>query len=852
MTENLVIVESPAKAKTIEKILGNKYQVVSCKGHIRDLPKEDNAIDISNNFTPTYIIPDDKQQTVKELTRLAKSSKEVWLATDEDREGEAISWHLCEVLGLDEKKTKRIVFHEITKPAIQKAIANPRTINRHVVDAQQARRVIDRLVGFKISPILWRKIARTGVLSAGRVQSVAVRLVVEREREIEQFNVTSHFKVTANFYIKDAAGKQTILKAELAEPFTHEPDAEQFLKKCIGATFIIDGIEVKPAKKSPSPPFTTSTLQQDASRKLGFPVAKTMQVAQKLYEAGKITYMRTDSTNLSDTAREAMGKLITEEYGPKYWKERQYKTKSEGAQEAHEAIRPTYFEDRTAGENADEKKLYDLIWKRAVASQMSDAQLERTIVDIAISTMPNKLQATGEVLKFDGFLKLYIAANLDDDDDDKEEKETILPPLKIGQVLDLKSMLATQRFKRPPARYNEASLVRNLEERGIGRPSTYAPIISTIQNRGYVVKENREGENRSFKILTLTGPAETKPNLITPVLGKEKIGVEKAKLFPTDIGRIVNDFLVKHFENIVNYDFTANIEKAFDEVANGKQQWTKVIGNFYYPFNEAIELTLKTAERETGEKVLGNDPKTGKQVIARLGKFGPMIQIGTTDDEQKPQFASIMPPLTINTISLEQALSLFNLPREAGTFEGKPIKVGVGRFGPYVQHNSKYYSLPKTADPLMTTEQEAIDLIHEKRTAEANKIIQSFEDGAIQVLNGRFGPYIKYNDQNYKIPKTTDPKTLTLEDCKALIAGESGSTSEKKTSGKTSIPANAIQVFEDGNIVVLDGRYGPYIKTGKQNITLPKTADPKTITLEECKALIKVASDKKKTTKKVK
>lgn len=850
MLKNLVIVESPAKAKTIEGILGNDFTVVSCKGHIRDLPKDDNAIDVNNNFTPRYIIPEEKTQVVKELTKLAKSSADIWLATDEDREGEAISWHLCEVLGLDDKKTKRIIFHEITKPAILQAVKNPRIINRNIVDAQQARRVIDRLVGFKISPILWRKIARQGVLSAGRVQSVAVRLVVEREREIEQFNSSFNYKVYAYFNIKDYNGKQTILKAELSEPFSLEADAQQFLQKCIGAVFTIDKIEVKPAKKSPSPPFTTSTLQQDASRKLGFSVAKTMQVAQKLYEAGKITYMRTDSTNLSNTAREAMGKQISSMFGTNYWKERQYKTKSDSAQEAHEAIRPTYFDVQNAGENSDEKRLYDLIWKRAMASQMSDALLERTVVSIAISTVKEKLEAKGEVIKFDGFLKLYIASSLDDDDENEEE--TILPPLKIGQVLDLKNMKAIQRFKRPPARYNEASLVRNLEERGIGRPSTYAPIISTIQQRGYVVKENREGIERAYRILTLSGPHESKPNQIVVTSEKEKIGVEKAKLFPTDTGRVVNDFLVKHFENIVNYDFTANIEKAFDEIANGKQVWTKTIGEFYYPFNETVEYTLKNADRETGERLLGNDPKTGKPVTARLGKFGPMVQIGTNEDGDKPQFASILPPVTLNTITLEQALSLFNLPKEIGTFEDKTLKVGVGRFGPYVVHNNKFYSLPKDVDPLMITEDQAIRLIEEKRIAEVNKVIHTFDNGNIQVLNGRFGPYIKAGDKNIKIPKSKDAKTLTYEECLILIDGDAAEPKKGKKSAKTTTNTNAIQSFENGNIQVLDGRYGPYIKTGKLNITLPKNADPKTITLAECKALIAQAASKKTSTKKVK
>lgn len=781
MTKNLMIVESPAKAKTIEKILGDDFTVKSCYGHIRDLPKEDRAIDVEHNYHPTYVVSPDKAELVKELKKLAKEAREVWLATDEDREGEAISWHLCEALGLNPVSTKRIVFHEITKPAIQKAVQHPRTINQDLVNAQQARRVLDRLVGFEISPILWRKISRNSGLSAGRVQSVAVRLIVEREREIQAFESVPYFKITALFKVKDSKGKITQFKAELPRKISDEGGSEQFLKRCIDAVFKVSDIQVKPAKKSPSPPFTTSTLQQEASRKLGFSVARTMSVAQKLYESGNITYMRTDSTYLSDTAIAAAAKQIKSKYGDAYYQQRQYKTKSQLAQEAHEAIRPTYFENEEAGNTPEEKKLYELIWKRALASQMADAQLERTNVTIDISTVPEQLKATGEVIKFDGFLTLYLESAIDEESE--EEQSAMLPPLKVGQILDLSQMNATQRFPSPPARFNEASLVKHLEELGIGRPSTYAPTISTIQQREYVVRQSRAGTTRNYRVLQLTGPQETPPNKITARDAKENVGVEKNKLFPTDIGMVVNDFLVKYFENVLDFNFTAQIEKEFDEIAIGKTEWTKMLDGFYKPFHKTVVNTLENAERETGERVLGTDPKTGRQVTARLGKYGPMVQVGNIDDTEKPQFATLRPPHTIQNISLEEAIALFKLPRIVGDFEGQELKVSEGRFGPYVQHQKSFYSLPKGCDLFAITQQEAIQIIEEKRKADGEKIIKTFaEDKDVQVLNGKYGPYVKAGKLNVKIPKGQDPAALTYEDIKQLIDNTPTTKTVKKTS----------------------------------------------------------------------
>jgi DNA topoisomerase-1 len=848
MTKNLMIVESPAKAKTIEKFLGGDFIVKSCYGHIRDLPKEDTAIDINNNYAPTYEISPDKAALVRELRDIAKNAQEVWLATDEDREGEAISWHLCEALGLNVYTAKRIVFHEITKPAIQKAVANPRKLNLDLVNAQQARRVLDRLVGFEISPILWRKISRNNSLSAGRVQSVAVRLIVEREREIRDFVPVPYFKITAIFKVTDDKGKVSQFKAELPQKIEDGKTAETFLKACIGAKFSVANIQVKPGKRTPPPPFTTSTLQQEASRKLGFSVSRTMSVAQKLYEAGHITYMRTDSTNLSDTALAAAAAQIKSQFGDKYHQQRKYKTKSQGAQEAHEAIRPTYFEHNEAGNTPEEKKLYSLIWKRATASQMADAILEKTIIDIAISTQPKEiLVANGEVIKFDGYLALYRESAIDEESE--EEQASLLPPMRIGQMVDLKQMAATQKYTRPAARYNEASLVKQLEELGIGRPSTYAPTISTIQQRNYVVRENREGTLRPYQVLTLNGPAESPADHISQKTEQERIGVEKAKLFPTDMGMVVNDFLVKHFKEIVDLHFTAQVEKEFDEIAEGSKEWTAMIDGFYKPFHKTVEFALDHAEREDGQRNLGIDPKTGKVVSARLGKFGPIVQIGDADDPQKKyaslrpphtiesitieqalemfettlgtdpktgkvvmarmgkygpviqigdaddadkKYANIRPPYTIDNITLEQALEMFALPRNVGTFEGKEIRANDGRFGPYVQHDGKFVSLPKGGDPLAITLEEAIMLIEAKRVAEASKIIKTFDQAPdIQVLNGRYGPYIKAGDLNVKIPKDADPRELTLAECQALIDQTPPSTKSKgkaKTTAKTTAP----------------------------------------------------------------
>lgn len=752
MTKNLMIVESPAKAKTIEKFLGKDFTVKSCFGHIRDLPKGNNAIDVKNNFEPTYEISPDKKAIVAELKKIAKKADEVWLATDEDREGEAISWHLCEALGLKVKSAKRIVFHEITKEAIQQAVKNPRTINENLVNAQQARRILDRLVGFELSPILWRKVKPS--LSAGRVQSVAVRLIVEREREINNFKIESSYKVSAIFLTE---GKT--FKAELSKKIKTEKEAQEFLKKCMGTQFTVGDIQVKPGKRSPAAPFTTSTLQQEASRKLGFSVARTMVVAQKLYEAGKITYMRTDSVNLSETAVQAASKEIISAYGKDYLENRQYKTKSKSAQEAHEAIRPSYFNERQVSDG-DEQRLYELIWKRAIASQMSDAEMEKTTAQIKISTTGEELTATGQVIKFDGFLTVYSESL---DDETEEDDSAILPPLQVGQQLNLVEMNATERFSRPPSRYTEASLVKKLEELGIGRPSTYAPTISTIQKRGYVLKGFREGQKRNYIVISL------KKDKINKEIKDEMTGADKGKLAPADIGTLVNDFLVQHFEDVMNYGFTAEIEKEFDEIAEGQLQWNKMIEIFYKPFHKDVEKTLETAERVTGERELGEDSKTGKKIIARMGKYGPMVQIGSPDDEEKPRYAALRPGQNIETITLEDALELFKLPRVLGEFENEEVKVSIGRFGPYILYKGKFISLKKEFDPYTITLPEAQVLIEEKRLADENKFIMVFEKENIQVVNGRFGPYIKAGDKNVKIPKDKEPKSLTLEECLELV-----------------------------------------------------------------------------------
>lgn len=760
--KNLVIVESPAKAKTIEGYLGKDFVVKSSFGHVRDLPKGDTAVDIKNNFTPKYEVTSDKKDVVKDLKKLAKEADTVWLATDSDREGEAISWHLKEALGLDDKNTKRIVFREITKNAIQQAIQNPRTIDYDLVDAQQARRILDRLVGFELSPVLWKKV-KAG-LSAGRVQSVAVRLIVEREREVNQFSSQSSYKVSAIFDLD--GGKK--LKAELAKKIEKEADANTFLEKCKEALFSITKLETKPAKKTPAAPFTTSTLQQEASRKLGFSVSQTMTVAQRLYEAGHISYMRTDSTALSDDALNASKNEIIKSFGANYSKTRKYQTKNENAQEAHEAIRPTNFANHSVDADRNEQRLYELIWKRTVASQMADAELERTTATISISTTPEQLTATGEVVKFDGFLKLYLESN--DDENEDEEQKGMLPPLKEGQKLNLNEMLATQTFSRPAARYTEASLVKKLEELGIGRPSTYAPTISTIQKRGYVVKENRDGTKREYRILKLSA------NKITSKTATENVGAEKAKLFPTDIANVVNDFLVAQFPNVIDFNFTAKVEKEFDEIALGQIKWNKMIEKFYTKFHKTVEDAdnIQRAEVNTA-RLLGTDPKSGKNVYARLARFGPVIQIGESDAEQKPQYANLKKGQMMESISLDEALDLFQLPRESGIFNDKPMVVAVGRFGPYVKYDSKFYSLGKEDDPMTVTEARCIEIINAKNEADANKLIKEFNT-EVKILNGKWGPYIAVGKKNVKIPKDKTPDQLTLEECLALAEA----TPEKK------------------------------------------------------------------------
>ena len=762
MAKNLLIVESPAKAKTIEGYLGKDFTVKSSYGHIRDLIKSEDAIDIAHNFEQKYEVPADKKQVVSDLKKLAKEADMVWLASDEDREGEAISWHLFETLGLKEANTKRIVFHEITKPAIMRAIENPRKIDYNLVYAQQARRVLDRLVGFELSPVLWKKVKPS--LSAGRVQSVAVRLIVDREREVNKFTSEAAFKIVAIF----GKGKEAF-KAELSERFAQQDDAEKFLQDCIAADFDIKSLDTRPTKRSPAAPFTTSTLQQEASRKLGYSVARTMQVAQKLYEAGHITYMRTDSVNLSDTALNAAAEEIVSAFGDKYHQQRKYKTKSAGAQEAHEAIRPTYFNQHTIGTDGTEKRLYELIWKRAIASQMSEAAFEKTTAKISISTRKEELIANGEVMKFDGFLKVYLESNDDEDEPQQDGENAMLPPLTKGQRLALQEMSATERFSRPPARYTEASLVKKLEELGIGRPSTYAPTISTIQNRGYVVKEEREGRQRAFRVLTLKGGDIVKEQKT------ENTGAEKGKLFPTDIGAVVNDFLVLYFKGIVDFNFTASVEKQFDEIAQGLKEWTDMIRAFYDPFHKDVQSTIETADKATGERDLGVHPVSGKKVSVRIGRYGPFVQVGenaTEAEPEKPLYASLRNGQSIETIKLEDALELFKLPKNVGTFEDKDMTVAIGKFGPYVRHNSAFYSLPKDIDPLDLTEERAIELIIEKRKKDAEKLIKAFdEDPTVKVLNGRWGPYIEFGKQNVKIPKdVTDPLTLTFEQVKALAA----------------------------------------------------------------------------------
>jgi DNA topoisomerase-1 len=770
MPKNLVIVESPAKAKTIENYLGKDFVVASSYGHIRDLPKGDKAIDIENGFKPTYEVTSDKKEVISQLRKLVKDSELIFLASDDDREGEAISWHLKEVLKLKDDQTRRIVFREITKNAILTAIQSPRGIDQDLVNAQQARRILDRIVGYELSPVLWKKIKRG--LSAGRVQSVAVRLIVEREREIGEFKPKSSYKVSAEFLVD----KNSVLKAELPRKFDTEEEAQSFLEACREADFSIRKLEKKPVKKSPAPPFTTSTLQQEASRKMGFSVSQTMTLAQRLYEAGKISYMRTDSTNLSEEALEGASREINSNYGTEYLQKRTFKTKSESAQEAHEAIRPTNFSDKVVTDDRSQQRLYELIWKRAVASQMADAQIERTLVTIGIDfknpdllktatknpeQFPDYLTATGEIVKFDGFLKLYIEST--DDEEADEDQKGILPPLEKGQELRLDFMRARQGFTRHPPRYTEASLVKKLEEMGIGRPSTYAPTISTVQKRGYVLKEDRGGKEREYKEIIFRKQDQ---NIETKVL-TEITGAEKKKLFPTDVAMVVNDFLTEYFENIIDYSFTARVEKEFDEIARGKKQWEQMLEEFYQRFHPKVESSEQIDRSQVqNDRFLGDDPKTGQPVIARLGKFGPMVQMGESDAEEKPKYASLRKGQFIETITLEEALELFKLPRQVGEYEGEPVTAAIGRFGPYLRHKNMFTSLPKEDDPLSIEMDRAIELIEAKRKAEKEKYIKVFDENPdIQVLKGRYGPYIKAGKKNVKIPKDKKPEELTLEEC---------------------------------------------------------------------------------------
>ena len=764
MQENLVIVESPAKAKTIEKFLGKDYKVMSSYGHIRDLKKKEISVDL-NSLEPHYEIPEEKKKLVGELKKNAKEAQRIWLASDEDREGEAISWHLCEVLGLDEKNTNRIVFHEITKPAILEAIKNPRHLDMNLVNAQQARRVLDRLVGFKLSPVLWRKVKPA--LSAGRVQSVAVRLIVEREREIQQFNSEPYYRVTAVFRTigLDKEAKQEV-KAELGKRFKTHEEALAFLEKCKTVTFSVDAIAKKPLKRTPAPPFTTSTLQQEAARKLGFTVSQTMMVAQRLYESGRITYMRTDSVNLSSLCVNACKEEITRLYGAEYCKERHYHTHSKGAQEAHEAIRPTYMDKPTIDGNSQEKRLYDLIWKRTVACQMADAQIEKTTVDINANGTEETFVANGEVIVFDGFIKAYHEST-EEEDNAAENLSHRLPALKQGDLLQREEIIATERFSLAPARYTEASLVHKLEELGIGRPSTYAPTISTIQQREYVQKGDKKGAERKFTVDTL------KEENITTIDKTEMAGADKGKLIPTDIGTVVNDFLMKNFPDIMDYNFTANVEQEFDKIAEGKAQWNKEMKTFYQKFEPEVEEVMNArSEHKAGERLLGNDPTSGKPVFVKIGRYGPVVQIGTAEDKEKPRFSQLPSNKSMNDITLSEALELFKLPRTIGEFEGKTVTIGAGRFGPYILHDKEYTSLPKEDDPMTITLDEATELIKKKRLQEAQRHLKKFaEDENMEVMNGRFGPYIAYNGKNYRMPKSLHEKAaeLTYEECMDVV-----------------------------------------------------------------------------------
>lgn len=827
MGKHLLIVESPAKAKTIEKYLGKDFTVKSSYGHIRDLDKGDKGVDVENRFTPTYVISPEKQKVVKELQALVKKSEEVWLATDEDREGEAISWHLCEVLNLDAHTTKRIVFHEITKPAIQKAVQHPRTVDLNLVDAQQARRILDRLVGFELSELLWKKVR--GKLSAGRVQSVAVKLVVDRDREIQEFETSPFWRVVAEFTVLDADGRSAILKAELPGRLNDMAEARAYLEAALTSTFVISNIDVSPLKKKPAPPFNTSTLQQEASRKLGFSVQRTMSTAQKLYESGHITYMRTDSLNLSSMAIAAMAKEIEESYGPEYVHTRQFKSKGSNTQEAHEAIRPTYMERRTVPGDRDQARLYELIWKRALASQMSEAILEKTTVGIDVSGNPTKpLQAVGEVLKFDGFLKVYMEGR---DDEDEDEAKGILPPLSVGQQLTMATMMAQERFTRPPSRYTEASLVKKMEELGIGRPSTYAPTISKITEpgRGYVVKETRDGTPRDYRVLEIVNQAIQAKTL------KENTGAAKNHLFPTDMGILVTNFLDEHFEGIMDYQFTAEIEKQFDDIAEGNMSWPEMLSAFYKPFHEQIEQTQNEADRASGERILGKDPETGRTILTRMSRFGPVVQIGKPEElgeDEKPAYANLRAGQSMTSIELEEALELFRLPRDLGEHKGKPVVIGAGRFGPYVKYGDQFISLPRGADPFGIDMERAIELIQEKEKADAP--LTTYKGEPVSRGKGRFGPFVKWKSTYANVPARINFDTLTPEQAIELLEAKL----EKEAN-------RFIQQWEKEQIAIENGRWGPFIRFKKKSFKLPKGEDGKMtseeasqLTLEEVKKII--------------
>jgi len=831
MPKNLLIVESPAKAKTIEKYLGKDFTVRSSYGHVRDLDKGNKAVDVNDHFRPKYAISPEKVKVVKELKEWVKKVDEVWLATDEDREGEAISWHLCEVLGLDAKSTKRIVFREITKPAIEKAILKPRNVDINLVNAQQARRVLDRLVGFELSEILWKKVR--GRLSAGRVQSVAVKLVVERERDIQKFESDAFFKIAALFNVKNSQNKMVALHAESPERFEQETNAEQFLQRCMGAEYKIRDIQVKPVTRRPAAPFTTSTLQQEASRKLGFSVNRTMVAAQRLYEAGNITYMRTDSTVLSDTALATIAQEIETQFGKEYVEVRRYKSKSANAQEAHEAIRPTYIDRQKVSPDRDEQRLYELIWKRTIASQMAEAVLEKTIVDIGISTIPSaKLVAEGEVLKFDGFLKVYIESK--DDDEEEEETKGMLPPLKVGQILPLETLTATERFTRAPARYTEASLVKKLEELGIGRPSTYAPTISKImeESRDYVVRETREGVTREYRELTLAG------NTIAKTVKTENTGAVKNRLFATDMGITVSEFLEKHFEKVMDYKFTAGIEKIFDDIAAGSREWTRMLEDFYWPFHASVEETLASADRPTRERELGKDPKSGRTLITRMTRLGPVVQIGLPEEleeTEKPTYANLRAGQSIDTINFDEALKLFELPKVLGVYQDMEITVGTGRYGPYVKYGEKYASLPRGVEPLDVDFDMAVACVAEKERADAP--VGTFQGMGITKGVGRFGPFIKWNGLFINVPKKYELDTISTNEMIELIQAKMEKESNRY-----------VQQWAEENLAIENGRWGPFIRFKKEVINLPKldgkkmtSEDAAEMTLEEVKKLVEEA-----------